>query len=254
MYDRLHSTPVYYHSAQYARENGELEKYRESRAANIACKEAIQTAIANHYHDNRLDPVCVSEVTDQYGFQRTFLVLANTVHIKDWDQRFSRNNREWAETVFVPEDKNPMGDNRNLSFCVESHSTLLDGFIDQAREQYLLTQPLSRQEVETEAQRICRLLQNTPEPNSPNGTHFMAALSSQFLQRAGSKDMERLQALIPYKTLLLSGLKDRKGVYAMISSKESRHQVISKSSTLDKLKQPALVKPQRQKKSTAPER
>lgn len=245
---------MYYHSAQYARENGELEQYRESRAANIACKEAIQTAIANHYHDNRLDPASVSEITDQYGFQRTFLVLANTVRIKDWDQRFSRDNREWSDTVFVPEDKSPMGDNRNLSFCVESHSTLVDGFISQAREQYLLTQPLTSQEVEAEAYRISRILLKAPELNSPNGTHFMAELSPQFLQRAGTKDMERLQTLIPYKTLSLSGLKDRKGVYAMISSKEARHQVISKSSALDKLKRHTHVKPQRQKKTSEPER
>ena len=54
--EKLRTAPVYYQSAQYARENGELEQYRESHKANIACKEAIQTAIANHYHDNWLDP------------------------------------------------------------------------------------------------------------------------------------------------------------------------------------------------------
>ena len=252
--EKLRSTPVYHHSAQYARENGELEQYRESRAANIACKEAIQTAIANHYHDNRLDAEAVSGVSKQFGFERAFLVLASTVRAKDWDQRFSRDNRDWAETVFVPEDKSPMGDDRNHAFCVESHSTLVDGFIDQAREQHLLAQPLSRREVEAEADRITRRLRETQEPNSPSGTHFMAELSPKFLQRAGTKDMESLQQLIPFKTLELSTLTDRKGVYAMISNKESRHQAIKRSSALDKLKQPAKAKATRQREPKEHER
>ena len=254
MNDRLRSAPVYRHSAQYARENGELETYRESRAANIACKEAIQNAIAKHYCDNRLDPAGVSEVTGQFGFERTFLVLANTVRIKDWDQRFSRDNREWADTVFVPVDKSPMGDDRNHAFCVESHSTLVDGFIGQAREQYLLSQPLSHKEVEAEADRITKALRQAPTPNSPSGTHFMVELSPTFLQRASTKDMESLQRLIPFKTLELSALKDRKGVFAMISNKESRHQAVSKSSALDKLKQPSKPGVKPEKKAAEPER
>lgn len=252
--EKLRSLPVYRHSAQYARENGELEQYRESRSANIACKEAIQAAIANHYHDNRLDPEAVAEVSKQFGFERAFLVLANTVRAKDWDQRFSRDNRAWAETVFVPEDKSPMGDDRNHAFCVESHSTLVDGFIDIAREQHLRSQPLSRRAVEAEADRITRILREAQAPNSPNGTHFMAELSPKFLQRAGTKDIESLQQLIPFKTLELSALNDRKGIYAMISSKQSRHQAVSKSSALDKLKQPVVPKPTRRKEPKEPER
>ena len=252
--EKLRSLPVYHHSTQYARENGELEQYRESRSANIACKEAIQTAIANHYHDNCLDREAVAEVTKQYGFERTFLVLANTVRAKDWDQRFSRDNREWAETVFVSEDKSPMGDDRNHAFCVESHSTLVDGFISQAREQYLLTQPLSSKEVEAEADRITAILRNTQEPNSPSGTHFMAELSPQFLQRAGTKDMERLGRLIPFKTLAFSAISEQKGIYALISNKESRHQAVTKPSALDKLKEPVRAKTQKLKKPSEPER
>lgn len=252
--EKLRAAPIYYQSAQYARENGELEQYRESHRANIACKEAIQTAIANHYHDNWLDPAGAKEVTDKFGFQRTFLVLANTVRLKDWDQRFSRSNREWAGTVFVPEDKSPMGDDRNAGFCVESHSTLVDGFISQTREQYLLTQPLSSKEVEAEADRITSILRNTREPNSPSGTHFMAELSPQFLRRAGTKDMERLGRLIPFKTLVFSGMNEQKGIFALISNKESRHQAIRKFSALDKLKEPVRAKSQKLKKPSEPER
>ena len=82
----------------------------------------------------------------------------------------------------------------------------------------------------------------------------MAELSPKFLQRAGTKDIETLQRLIPFKTLELSALTDRKGIYAMISNKQSRHQAVSKSSALDKLKQPAAPKPSRRKEAKEPER
>ena len=43
------TTPIYFHSATYAHEHGELDQYRASHKANIACKEAIEQAIADNY-------------------------------------------------------------------------------------------------------------------------------------------------------------------------------------------------------------
>ena len=48
------TTQLYIYPASYAREHGELEQYRASYKANIACKEAIEQAIADHYRDNHL--------------------------------------------------------------------------------------------------------------------------------------------------------------------------------------------------------
>ena len=141
--NKLRDLPIYYHSGEYARENGELEKYRESRAANIGCRDAIQEAIKNHYHDNRLDPAAVSEVVEKYNYHRVLFVLANTVRQKDWDGRFSKNNKEWAATMYIPEDTDGLSGDRNTAFCVEAHPTLVNGFIDMAREQQLLTKPLT---------------------------------------------------------------------------------------------------------------
>ena len=54
-------TPVYRHDAAYAREHDELPLYRESYQANIACKEAIEKAIADNYGNNRLNSQAVME-------------------------------------------------------------------------------------------------------------------------------------------------------------------------------------------------
>ena len=41
--------------------------YRASRRANIACKEAIEAAIADNYRDNRLGKDAVPQVIEQFG-------------------------------------------------------------------------------------------------------------------------------------------------------------------------------------------
>ena len=76
--------------------------YRASRRANIACKEAIENAIAENYRDNRLGGDAVPQVIEQFGYTRTLYVLANTVQQKDWDGRFSPANKAWAKTVGHP--------------------------------------------------------------------------------------------------------------------------------------------------------
>lgn len=45
------TTPIYFHSATYAYEHGELDQYHASHKANIACREAIEQAITDNYRD-----------------------------------------------------------------------------------------------------------------------------------------------------------------------------------------------------------
>ena len=54
------------------------------------------------------------------------------------------------------------------------------------------------------------------KPNSPNKTHFMVEVSPAFMLLASSKEQGRLQAMLPYKSLSLSSMKDKRGVYALI--------------------------------------
>jgi hypothetical protein len=81
---------------------------------------------------------------------------------------------------------------------------------------------LADDKVYAEARRIAAELQKPDSPNSPNRTHFMAQLSPEFCIWAGSREHDRLFAFLPYKSLTLSGLKEQKGLYAMISGDENR--------------------------------
>ncbi len=85
--DTIAMAAVYPHDAAYARAHGELAEYRNARRSNIACKNAIEEAIAKHFDGMHLDETCVKEVLDQYGSERVTLVLAATVQEKvlGWD-------------------------------------------------------------------------------------------------------------------------------------------------------------------------
>ena len=125
----------------------------------------------------------------------------------------------------VFDDDNGFGDNRNLEFIVDrAHPGLVDLFINQARREYLLTQPHTKEDIQAEAGRLLRRLQAEREPNSPSGTHFMAQISPDFLIRASTKDHDRLFALLPFKSLTFSTLKDQKGIFAFIQKDENRDQ------------------------------
>lgn len=128
--------PLYRQSATYAHEHNELDAYRASRQANIACKEAIEDAIRENYRDNRLDTSCVKTIMDRFGMDRVEYVLANTVQYKDWDERFSRSNREWAKTIPIVTDGNEFIGDRRTAFVVDrSHSGLTDLFITAFRKE-----------------------------------------------------------------------------------------------------------------------
>lgn len=243
---KLRELPVYPYPAGHAQENGELDAYRASFRANVSCKDAIEAAIRDNYHDNRLDAgAAVGQVTEQFGQERMLYVLAATVRHFDYDGRISRDNKRWANTIPVYENKDGMGGDRTAQFVVCSHPGLTDLFLTGARRE----QPLTADEIKAEAARLLRKLQEPVQPNSPNGTHFMAEVSRNFMERAGTKDTAALQKLLPFRSLALSNLKDRRGVYAIIS-KEDRTQPLRsrKPSVRSKLQQTAEQKPTAAKK------
>ena len=217
--------PVYRYPGGYAHEHGELEQYRASRKANIACAEAIDAAISEHYRNDCMGREAVSQVVEQFGYDRTLYVLANTVRHKEHDGRISRDNKAWARTIPIFEDPDAWGKGRNVEFVVDGHNPgLVDLFINVARHEYLLTQPLTKDDIRAEAARILSAFQAAREPNSPSGTHFMAQVSPDFLARANSKNRNRLVSMLPFRSLSISTLEGRKGVYALITKDEDRTQ------------------------------
>ena len=121
--------PLYQESVGYAKEHGEIELCRTSYEANIACRDAIDTAISEGYDGAYLN-ADVKGVLAEFGPERVSHVLAAALLDKTWDQRISRDNQTWAASV-------PMFDTgtRHHDYAIHSHSLLLDGFVQEARKE-----------------------------------------------------------------------------------------------------------------------
>ena len=124
-----HDVPVYREMANYAYEAGELDMYRASRDANMACKEAIEAAISENYVDYRLSTrVAVETVLEQFPEERVQYVLANTVQHNLHDGRYHAENKDWAGKISVCEENSE-------SFIVSQvHPGLVNLFINQFKD------------------------------------------------------------------------------------------------------------------------
>ena len=124
--------PVYKGTLAQAMEERDVDAYLDSRKLNIDCKKAIEEAIALNFDGLHLKEDAATQVLEQFGEERMTFVMANTLRELSYDGRFSRQNKDWAEHIEVPENIS-RGRNLNLDYVIESHPAVLDGFIDMAR-------------------------------------------------------------------------------------------------------------------------
>lgn len=73
---------------------------------------------------------CAENAVNEFGYDRTMWVIANTILEREDDDRFHRVNREWAEHLHIPNDR------RNYEFALNSHSCIVDGLADDVRKMY----------------------------------------------------------------------------------------------------------------------
>ena len=162
--------PVYRQNAAHAREHGELEQYRVSHQANIACKEAIEQSIDQNYDGSRLAKGSADKVMQKFGSERVMYVLANTIQQKGWDGRFHPYNKDWAKTVDIPPNPDSFGFERNCEFVVDSHAGLTDLFVSQARREVERQPRLSvREQIERAQEKMEKKspVQATPKKKEP---------------------------------------------------------------------------------------
>ena len=126
--------PVDYEPFSYAKENDEVDLYRTSCRLNSECKQAIHEAIADNYDGMYLGDGVVDQVVRQYGMERVGYILANTLHHKSYDDRFSHGNKEWAEQVSTPEHNADRMTFRT-DWVVDNHPAILDGFVTMYRNE-----------------------------------------------------------------------------------------------------------------------
>lgn len=119
---------IYIHSFAHAREQGETEQYRQSAAQNRACAAAIDKAvIACNYEQYRYNlSDALESVTTDFGIDRVAFVVAGLIHSHDYDGRYSRVNKEWAQDF-------PGTVEEAEQVVINSHPTVMDSFADKVR-------------------------------------------------------------------------------------------------------------------------
>lgn len=127
------SIPIYKNSAAIARDKNELESYRNSSKANQACKKAIEQAIAEKWDGAHLPKDTILPIIEAYGTERTAFVLANTLQLKQYDERFSRENKAWAKNIQIESDPDAQPSERRYAWEINSHPFKLDMLVTQAR-------------------------------------------------------------------------------------------------------------------------
>ncbi len=127
--EKTRAIPLYQGNAKYAREHGEIELFRASFKANIACRDAIDTVIRENFDGYSLH-ADAKDVLAEFGPERVSHVLAATLLDRQHDQRFSRDNLAWAASVPTLD----AGD-RHYEYGLNSHPAVLDGFVGLARKE-----------------------------------------------------------------------------------------------------------------------
>ena len=123
----MNSTPIYYHGANYARENDELDLFRESHRTTCECRHTIEKAISENFDGFRLSRAALDSVLEQFAPDRVALVLAAAVQDRYYDGRWANRTRSWAAGIRIP-----TGDaDRLYMIGASTHPAILDGFIGQ---------------------------------------------------------------------------------------------------------------------------
>ena len=125
--EEAHDLPLYRGNARYAREHDELDLFRASQQANIACRDAIEAAILESQDGEQLS-IAAKGVLAEFGPDRVSHVLAVTLLERRDDERLSRDAVAWAASVPKLNTRARCSD-----YMINSHSFHLDDFTALAR-------------------------------------------------------------------------------------------------------------------------
>ena len=120
--------PLYRKPLTQAWALGEVPEWRESLRENVACAKAIDAAIREGFDGMHLREGLAKEITAQYGIDRVAWVLAATLHEKEHDGRFSRENKAWGEAQRISWDSHA------YEYCCNAHSVLVNDLINDFRQ------------------------------------------------------------------------------------------------------------------------
>ncbi len=104
-------------TAETAIKNTAVAEYQQNRE----CAEALKKLINDNFDGYHLNSDKVLSVAvNVFGEKRVELALASSINQMSYDGRLSKENRNWAYNVMIPQDEH------NRSIRVDAHAALLD--------------------------------------------------------------------------------------------------------------------------------
>lgn len=122
--ERLHC-PVCHMTFSEALENDSVKAWKESHLANISCADQFDNEYGARYHARDV-PAFLKEMTNRYGLERCMLVLASTIQLSPWDNRYHKPVREGAEKIPVPGASDVPTEDRRRDYLVKCHPVMVD--------------------------------------------------------------------------------------------------------------------------------
>lgn len=113
---------------------GDMRKYKASQKASADCAIAIGEAINQHSdtEHSRIDvKAAYNDAVRRFGYDRVKFVTANTIKYYEYDGRISKENKEWAYNVRMPEHNN---NKNNQRITDRVHHIIINAFADVVRQ------------------------------------------------------------------------------------------------------------------------
>ena len=120
------AVPIFKGSWQKARDQDAIDLLRRSNQANTAYAKAIEKVIDEKWDGVRLKAGSAVPIIEKFGIARTMYVLSNTLQLKQYGRRFSRDNIAWAQMVQIEQTPREQPAERRYSWEIGSHPYKLD--------------------------------------------------------------------------------------------------------------------------------
>lgn len=122
---------MYPYTFEEAEKRQESSYYHMNRDMNQACGQAISKAVNDSCYEVNFYNLehAAWIVLLKYGFNRVSAVLAHQIQKHNYDGRYSRVNKQWAQNFIIPYKAFD-------SSLVNAHACLIDGFTDYVRKLY----------------------------------------------------------------------------------------------------------------------
>ena len=219
--------PFYDKPFDYARENGELDKWRESMRENSRCAKEIENLIAEFHDGSHLATDSIIDgALKQFSKERVTLVLASTVQSKPWDGRFSQSNKDWVASISVPDNGN------GHEIQSDAHPALLDGVINGYRKHLIELEKNLAAKQDT-AEKSAEITQNQGGNSmAEHNTTFEVSSMTQ-LENAGN--VKALANVVINGEIAVNGVKvveGKDGLFAAMPSKKIGNEYVDVAHTI----------------------